>query len=359
MLKTGVYIIAEAGVNHNGSLDMACRLIETAAAAGADAVKFQTFSAEKLASRIAQKANYQKETTGEQGTALDMLRSLQISHADHMRLIDHCRDNRITFLSTPFDLESLAFLALTARVDRIKVSSGDLTNGPLLLAAARTGLPIILSTGMSTMEEIRQALMLIAFGYLDGMHNPDKKKAQDAFSSEQGQGLLREKVILLHCTTEYPAPYEEVNLCAMDSLGEFGLPVGLSDHTEGIAVPIAAAARGAVLVEKHFTLDRTLPGPDHRASLDPIQLKAMVQGIRQVEKSMGSAVKEPTSSEKRNMAVARKSLVAACEIKKGELFTPENLSSKRPGNGISPMEYWEWLGRIASRDYDEDELIVE
>lgn len=354
-----VYIIAEAGVNHNGSLDLAFSLVDAAAQAGADAVKFQTFQAEKLASRVAPQADYQKQAAPE-ASQLEMLRRLELTEEGHRQLIEYCGKKGVHFLSTPFDEESVDLLANTFGLSLLKLSSGEITNGPLLLKAARSGKPIILSTGMSTLGEVEGALGVLAFGYLNP---PDEKPSEDAFQraycSEKGQGALKNNVTLLHCTTEYPAPVEEVNLLAMDTLKEaFGLPVGYSDHTRGIAVPIAAVARGAAIIEKHFTLDRTLPGPDHQASLEPGELAAMVASIRQVEKALGSRLKVPSVAEMKNKAVARRSLVAARDIRRGESFTEENLTIKRPGSGISAMQYWEWLGRKAEKDYQQDELIL-
>ena len=262
------------------------------------------------------------------------------------------------FLSTPFDLESVDLLAGRFDLSCIKIPSGDITNGPLLLKIAHTGKPVILSTGMSTLGEIEEALGVLAFGYL-GVGEPSPAVFRLAYCSIQGQELLLEKVTLLHCTTEYPAPVEEVNLNTLDTLrSAFGLPVGYSDHTEGITVPIAAVARGAVIIEKHFTLDRTLPGPDHKASLEPNELKQMVAAIRVVERALGSDRKHPTPSELKNMSVARKSLVAACTITKGESFTTGNIAVKRPGNGMSPMRYWELLERKAGNNFSADEKVV-
>ena len=351
-----VFIIAEAGVNHNGSLDLAKKLVKAAAAAGADAVKFQTFKAENLASTRAGKAEYQKRTTDGAESQVDMLRKLELNEAAHLELMDKCRKRNIEFLSTPFDLESLELLVRLG-VNRLKVPSGEITNGPLLLACARSGLPLILSTGMADLDDVRAALGVLALGLTGGEPGPGAFEA--ALASEAGKKALAEKVILLHCTTEYPAPLEDVNLRAMATMAEaFGLPVGYSDHTEGVSVPTAAAALGACCVEKHFTLDRTLPGPDHKASLEPEDLARMVRSIRAVEKALGSAEKSPAPSERKNMPIARKSLVAARPIAKGEPFTPENLTAKRPGTGVSPLRYWEYLGRVADRDYAADEVIA-
>lgn len=351
------YIIAEAGVNHNGSLDIAKKLIDVAADAGADAVKFQTFKADKLVSRSATKAEYQIRTTDAEESQHEMIRKLELDEDAHKILIEHCKTCGIEFLSTPFDLDSLELLTGCFDISCIKIPSGDITNGPLLLKAAQTGKPIILSTGMSTLGEIEEALGVMAFGYLSKI-GPSIAAFRTAYFSSQGQSILKDKVTLLHCTTEYPAPVEDVNLKAMDTLiSAFGLPVGYSDHTEGIAVPIAAVARGAVVIEKHFTLDCTLPGPDHKASLEPTELKQMVAAIRIVEQALGNGRKCPAPSELKNMCVARKSLVAGCPVTVGDTFTSENLAIKRPGNGLSPMQYWDLLTRKAGRNYYADEAV--
>lgn len=352
------YIIAEAGVNHNGSLDMACQLIDVAAEAGADAVKFQTFKAQNLVSRSAPKAEYQVSTTGSDESQFDMIHKLELNEAAHRHLLVHCQKQGVQFLSTPFDVESVDLLAKTFDLPCLKVPSGEITNGPLLLYVAQTGKPVILSTGMSTLAEVEQALGVLAYGYVGDGIKPSLDAFQKAFLSVEGQDALRDKVRLLHCTTEYPAPFKDVNLRGMDTLAEtFKLPVGYSDHTTGIAIAIAAVARGAVIIEKHFTLDRSLPGPDHRASLEPEELKAMIHSIREVEVALGNGVKQPTVSELKNLSVARKSLVAKAEIKAGDIFTEKNLAAKRPGDGVSPIEYWNFLGRKALRDYHHDEKV--
>lgn len=353
-----VFVIAEAGVNHNGSLELALRLVDAAAQAGADAVKFQTFRADSLVSKSAPKARYQVETTGEGETQHEMIRKLELDEAAHVALIGRCKAVGIEFLSTPFDRESLEMLAAKFDISRIKLSSGDITNAPLLLQAARTGKPVILSTGMSTLGDIEAALGVLAFGYSEPRQEPSTIAFERCYGSEAGRKALRDMVTLLHCTTEYPAPLVDVNLRAMDTLGKaFGLAVGYSDHTPGITIPVAAAALGAELVEKHFTLDRDLPGPDHKASLEPDELRLMVRAIRDVEIALGSPLKQPAASELKNRSVARKSLVAARDIRKGEAFTPVNLAVKRPGDGISPACYWEWMGKLANRDYRRDEKV--
>jgi len=355
-----VTIIAEAGVNHNGSVDRARELVEVAADAGADAVKFQTFRADALASADAPKANYQTETTDAEESQVDMLRSLELSPDQHRAIVDHCTECGIQFLSTPFDAESARFLVDAFDVPSLKIGSGELTNGPLLLAAARLGRPIILSTGMGTLGEVEAALSVLAYGYLHRRGRPSQEDLQRAFASSEGQKALDDNVTVLHCATEYPAPPKTVNLRAMDTLRQaFDLPVGFSDHTLGTAVPIAAAARGATLIEKHFTLDRSLPGPDHRASLEPAELRAMIDGIRDVEAALGRSVKAPTEPEWDNRTAARKSLVALQPIEEEDTFTPDNLGAQRPGDGTSPMYYWDYLGTPSSKSYEAGERIDE
>lgn len=354
-----VYVIAEAGVNHNGSLDLAVQLIDVATAADADAVKFQTFRAEKVISRYAPKANYQAETTDPFETQLEMVKKLELDENAHRMLIKHCRSCGIQFISTPFDFDSVDLLANRLGISSLKLPSGEITNAPLLLKAARTGKPVILSTGMSTLGEIETALGALAFGYTCLDSNPSLTAFSEAYRSKEGQEALQKNVVLLHCTTEYPAPFCDVNLRVLGTLKTaFGLQVGFSDHTSGIAVPIAAVARGAVVIEKHFTMDKNLPGPDHKASLEPDELKDMVRSIRQVEEALGTPIKAPADSELKNLHVARKSIVAARNISKGEIFTEESLSLKRPGNGVSPVFYWDLLGKIANRDYKEDEMVI-
>ena len=356
--KQSVYIIAEAGVNHNGSIDMAIQLVDVAVAAGADAVKFQTFKAEELATADAPKAEYQTNTTSRDESQYAMLKKLELDENAYRMLLQHCNKMGIEFLSTPFDICSVDFLANDLSIGKLKSPSGELTNAPLLLHAAQTRKPIILSTGMSTLVEVEQALSVLAFGYLNSAEKPSRKAFRSAWNSEAGQEVLKEKVSLLHCTTEYPAPFAEVNLRAMDTLrDDFELPVGLSDHTQGFAVALAAVARGAIIIEKHFTLDRSLPGPDHEASLEPDELKAMVRGIRQVEAALGTEEKGPTPAEMKNKPIARKSIVASRVIERGELFSSENLTCKRPGGGLAPINFWELLGKQATRDYGKDEQI--
>lgn len=353
-----VFVIAEAGVNHNGSIEMALQLVDAAVAAGADAVKFQTFKSGSVISLNAPKADYQVANTGTTESQLEMVKKLELSADQHRQLLAHCKERGILFLSTPFDPASADLLVHGLGVPQLKIPSGELTNAPFLLHIAAYQLPVIVSSGMSTIGEVELALGALAYGFLGTAGTPSEAAFRDAYASDEGQQVLREKVTLLHCTTEYPAAFEQVNLKAMDTMAAaFGLPVGLSDHTPGYAVPIAAVARGATVIEKHFTLDRELPGPDHKASLEPDELKAMVEGIRQVSMALGDGQKRPAAAEWANRTIARRSLVAAAPVKAGEPWTLENLTCKRPGSGISPWRYWEYLGKPASRDYGQDELL--
>ena len=327
-------IIAEAGVNHNGSIEMAKHLIEKAAEAGVDYVKFQTFKSEKLVSRHATKAEYQKANTDGEDSQLKMLQQLELSHSDHLQLIEHCNHCGVKFLSTAFDLDSIDFLS-SLNLDLWKIPSGEITNLPYLRRIAQKGGKVIMSTGMCTIEDIEMAVNVLI-----------------------SNGTPRENITLLHCNTEYPTPWSDVNLRAMHDIAQrLNLPVGYSDHTQGIEVPIAAVALGATVIEKHFTLDNNLPGPDHKASLEPHALKAMVEAIRHIELSLGNGVKEISESERKNIAIARKSIVAATHISAGEIFTEENLTVKRPGGGISPMRWDEIIGTVATRNYLPDEMI--
>lgn len=325
-------IIAEAGVNHNGSIELAKQMIEEAARAGANYIKFQTFKPEKLVSKYAQKADYQKKTTGSQESQLQMLEKLALSYDDFVELKKYCEQIGIGFLSTPFDEDSIRFLD-RLDMDFWKIPSGEITNYPYLVQIAQTGRDIVLSTGMCEMDEIADAMKVL---------------------EENGAG----NISLLHCNTEYPTPYEDVNLLAMNQMREvFNKQVGYSDHTVGIEVPIAAVALGAEIIEKHFTLDKNMEGPDHKASLEPLELSQMICSIRHIEKSLGDGNKKRTASEQHNVVAVRKSIVAKCEIHKGELFTEKNLTVKRPSNGISPMKWNEIIGTRAKRDFLEDELI--
>ena len=329
-----VVIIAEAGVNHNGDVNMAKQLIDAAAEAKADYVKFQTFQSNKVISSFAEQASYQYKNTGIKESQLEMVQKLELSRQDHQLLLDHCKKTNIKFFSTSFDLPSTRFLR-KLNLGLFKIPSGEITNLPYLSLIGGYNTEIILSTGMADLGEIEQAIRVL-----------------------EKNGTERNKITLLHCTTEYPAPFEEVNLKAMNTLREaFGTEVGYSDHTEGIEVAIAATALGASVIEKHFTLDKSLPGPDHKASLDPVELKKMVYSIRLIEKSLGDGRKEPSQSEIRNKSVARKSLVAKKLIKKGDKFTRNNIAIKRPGNGISPMKIDDVLGRKAIRTFTTDEMI--
>jgi N,N'-diacetyllegionaminate synthase len=327
-------IIAEAGVNHNGNIDLAKKLIEVAAEAGADFVKFQTFKAESLVSKSAKKAEYQRRNTNDD-SQYSMLKKLELNELSHHELISHCKKSGISFLSTGFDKESIDFLG-TLNIPFYKIPSGEITNKPYLKYIAKKGKPVIMSTGMADIGEIKAA-----------------------FSVLVENGLSKEDITILHCNTEYPTPMEDVNMKAMLHIqDELGVKVGYSDHTSGIEVSIAAVALGASVIEKHFTLDRNLPGPDHKASLEPAELKAMVSAIRNIEKAIsGSKIKELSPSETKNKAIARKSIVAAKAIKKGEIFNEENITAKRPGNGISPMHWDEIIGQNAKRDFLEDDLI--
>ncbi len=352
-----VWIIAEAGVNHNGSVERALQLVDVAAEAGADVIKFQSFKADKLATAQAAKADYQVANTGEATSQVEMLRTLELSADDHLRLVERCRERNIGFMSTAFDAESLALLA-GFDMPAIKVPSGDITCADLLLRAARLQRRLIVSTGMATLGEIEQALGVVAFGLLTDRPPAGRSDFELAYLSEAGRDALKRKVTLLHCVTEYPAPPDTVNLRAMDTMAAaFGLPIGYSDHALGIEISLAAVARGATVIEKHFTLDRALPGPDHAASIEPGELRGLVAGIRNIERALGSAMKGPVAAELRNRMVARRSLVAARRISKGEIFTAGMLAAKRPGDGLSPMEAWSLIGRRAERDYEPDQQI--
>jgi N-acetylneuraminate synthase len=349
--------IAEAGVNHNGSLDLALQLVDAAADAGADIVKFQTFKAQHLVTVQARKARYQATNTGDDSGQIEMLCKLELGPAEHRLILERCIQRGIRFMSTAFDSESLDFLA-TLDMPAVKIPSGDITHAPMLMQAARVGLPLIVSSGMCTLSDIEAALGVIAFALTrDG--SPDScDELEDARNSPEGQAALLQRVTLMHCVTEYPAPVGSVNLRAMDTMMQaFGLPVGYSDHTVGTAVSLAAVARGATVIEKHFTLDRALPGPDHAASLEPGELRALVADIRIVEEALGSSRKAPAAVEIGNREVARRSIVAARSIAEGEVLTMDALAFKRPGTGLSPTDVWDLLGRPAGRDYQPDELI--
>ncbi|RTE86066.1 MULTISPECIES: N-acetylneuraminate synthase [Gammaproteobacteria] len=354
-------IIAEAGVNHNGQEDLAFRLVDKAFEAGADIVKFQTFKAANIATAQASQASYQTANTGKKESQLEMLKRLELSYDAHHKLIKYCNELGIEFLSTAFDSESLSFLVDVLGLKRLKIPSGEITNAPLVLEHARTGCDLIVSTGMATLADIEAVLGVIAFGYTAKRDtNPSIDAFRAAYFSDEGKAALRQKVTILHCTSEYPAPLNDINLRGMDTIGAaFGLTVGYSDHSEGIVVPLAAVARGARLIEKHFTVDKNLEGPDHRASLDPEELKSMVQGVRAVELALGDGIKGPRPSEIINMNSVRKSIVASQDIRAGELFSAQNILIKRPGNGMSPYDYWTIQEKQASTDYKSGELISE
>lgn len=325
-------IIAEAGVNHNGDIKLAKRLVDEAKLAGADIIKFQTFISDKVVSKNAEKAEYQKNNLKKEENQLEMVRKLELSFEEFEKIYAYCKEKDIKFMSTAFDFDSIEFLDKIG-MDIWKVPSGEITNLPYLIKIANLHKPVILSTGMSSMEEIRKCIQIL---------------------KENGSG----EITVLHCTTEYPAPFQDVNLKAMITIkDEFGVKVGYSDHTLGIEVPIAAVALGATVIEKHFTLDRNMEGPDHKSSLEPPELENMVDCIRNVELALGDGIKQPAESEKKNLAIVRKSIVANKNIKAGEVFTKENITVKRPGNGISPMQWFDVLGKVASRDFEEDELI--
>ena len=328
------FIIAEAGVNHNGSMDIAKKLIDIAKEIGADAVKFQTFKAERLVCKSARKAEYQKNTTDADESQFDMIKRLELNEDAHRELICYCKNKNIIFLSTPFDLESIDLLNKLG-LEIFKIPSGEITNLPYIRKIGRLKKKVILSTGMADLEEIGNAINVLT-----------------------EYGTRKDDITVLHCNTEYPTPFEDVNLLAMLTIREvFKVKVGYSDHTLGIEVPLAAVALGASIIEKHFTLDKNMDGPDHKASLDPLELKAMVNAIRNIEKALGNGVKKPSRSEMKNIQVVRKSIAAAKDIKKGEVFCEENITVKRPAVGISPMEWDNILGKRAKRDFKEDELI--
>ena len=354
-------IIAEAGVNHNGDDRLAFKLVDAAHAAGADIVKFQTFKADNLVTKQAKKAKYQISNSDADESAIEMLSKLELSYQTHRELFEYCNQLGIEFLSTAFDSESLNFLVNDLGLTRLKIPSGEITNAPLVLEHARTGCNLIVSTGMATLAEIEAALGVIAFGYTSSSDCiPSVEAFQESYFSEEGKSALKHKVTLLHCTTEYPAPLEDINLLAMDTISTaFGLPVGYSDHSEGIEVSIAAASRGASIIEKHFTLDKSMPGPDHGASLTPSELKSMVSSINAVKIAMGDGIKGPRPSELQNKLSARKSIVAKRDINSGNIIKDQDLSIKRPGGGLSPYRYWDIQGTIAIKSYKVDDQIDE
>ncbi len=349
------YIIAEAGVNHNGDRDMAYALIDAAVSAGANAVKFQTFNAAGLATKNVPKAAYQRHTTGIQDNQATMLRKLELPLEWHSDLQQYAANSGITFLSTAFEHDSLEFLQ-KLDLPLYKIPSGEITNGPLLWAFAQTARPLILSTGMATLGEIEQALAVIAHGLAHNSPPENSQAIWQCWADEKTRAVLQQRVTLLHCTSQYPAPLTEVNLNAMNTLTTaFNLRVGYSDHTQGLLVSIAAVAKGASVIEKHFTLDRSLPGPDHAASLEPEELAQLVKDIRTLETALGEGCKAPQESEWDTRLAARQSLIAAVPIKKGQPFTSDNMRTSRVGEGLSPMHYWDRCDQLAERDYDKDE----
>jgi N-acetylneuraminate synthase len=357
MTRHRTLIIAEAGVNHGGSLEIALALVDAAADAGADIVKFQTFSASGVAGRSARKADYQQRTTDAAESQHAMLQRLELPHAAHHTLIAHAQRRGIEFLSTPFDQQSLGFL-MSLRLPRIKIGSGDLTNAPLLHSAANAGATLILSTGMATLGEVEEALGVLAHGYSHSKQPPGIAAFEAAWRDSAARERLGRHVSLLHCTTEYPCPPGDVNLTAMAAMkAAFQLPVGYSDHTDGIEVSLAAVALGAGIIEKHLTLDRNAEGPDHAASLEPSDFKRMVSAIRNIESALGDGVKAPRDSEVKNIPVARKSVVAARPLKAGETIGPDDITTKRPGSGRAPIEYWSLIGTKAARPYDTEDQV--
>ena len=351
------FLIAEAGVNHNGSIELAKKLIDAAVMAGADAVKFQSFVASSIVTAGASKAEYQITNTGSKESQLEMLKKLELSHSQQRELHQYCQRSGIQFLSTPFDNASLNFLTVDLGLETIKVGSGELTNAPFLFEVARLAKNIILSTGMSTLDEVADALGVIAFVMTDSK-NPSVSSFKSALASSEGRKAVASKVTLLHCTTDYPTVPSDVNLQAMSTLREkFDCQVGFSDHSVGIHLAVAAVAMGATVIEKHLTIDRDLPGPDHKASLEPSEFKNLVDQVRDLENAFGDGIKRPTEVELKNKKIARRSLVALKAIKTGDVFTSENVSIKRPGTGRSPFEYWSLLGTKATSDIAENEVI--
>lgn len=351
--------IAEAGVNHDGSLDKALRLVDAAAEAGADTIKFQTFSAAALVSRDAGLADYQRAQLGGGLSQYEMLLKLEISRGDHHRLVAHCRDRGIEFLSTPFDLPSLRFLVDELDCPRLKLGSGDLTNGPLVYAAAQSGRALLVSTGMASLGQIELTLGLVALGLSPAPpERPTRDDMLQAWSDPAMRARLAGRVTLLHCVSNYPASAGSTNLAAMRTLQQaFGLPVGYSDHTLGGTAAILSVAMGAACIEKHLTLDKRAQGPDHAASSEPQEMAAIIAAVREAEAIMGSPVKACTPEERSTAKVAKKTVITSAPVRKGEAFTPQNLTTKRKGSGLDAMAYWEMLGRISTRDYAEGDAI--
>ncbi|MBC3936356.1 N-acetylneuraminate synthase [Undibacterium sp. CY7W] len=355
MNSNHVYVIAEAGVNHNGDLELARALVDSAAESGADAVKFQTFDAKKLATSAAPKAGYQQQTTDVAESQLEMLRKLELPREWHWELRERARSRGIEFLSTAFDAGSLTFLE-ELDMPFYKVPSGELTNGPLLWQFARQGRPLVVSTGMATMSEVEQALAVIAHAFNAPAEPAEISDIWRGWSDPAWRASLQGRVTLLHCTSQYPTSMNEVNLKAMDTLRVFGLPVGYSDHTEGILIPVAAVARGATFIEKHFTLDRKMPGPDHRASLEPAELAQMVKQIRELQLALGDGAKCPQPSEWNSRQAARQQVVAARPIAAGSMLVREDLTTARCGKGLMPNTLWELVGQNCPRAYQQGEI---
>jgi N-acetylneuraminate synthase len=353
-----VTIIAEVGVNHNGDPGLARDLVHAAADCGADYVKFQTFRARDLVAARAPKAAYQDRAIGADAGQLEMLSGLELSREEHLDLVSLCRERGIGFLSSPFDVDSLVFLTRDLALDTVKLGSGELSNGPLIHRAASTGANLILSTGMASLSDVEAALGAFAHGALAPGTQPGRRSFAQLLLDPEAWKVLEARVSLLHCTTDYPAPVASINLRAMDTLRQaFGLTVGYSDHTEGGAISVAAVARGARIIEKHLTLDRDLPGPDHRSSLEPGPFARMVADIRDTEAALGSARKQPSAEEWETRLAARKSLLAARDLPKGHVLTPEDITIKRPGGGRSPMEYWEAIGTVLPHDLASEDYI--
>ncbi|MTI11390.1 N-acetylneuraminate synthase [Curvivirga aplysinae] len=359
-MSKNVYIIAEAGVNHNGELSRAFDLVDIAAETGADAVKFQTFKADELTTQRAETCDYQRSATKGAVSQQDMLRALELSEEEFCMLAEHCAKKNIEFMSTGFDIKSLDFLTSKTKIKRVKIPSGEMVNPFLLLHAARTNLPIIISTGLASLEEVKLSIGVISYGLAHPHSIPTREEALEQLESKQNYDLLREKITILHCTSAYPAPMSDINLNAIRTLhDEFELDIGFSDHSQGINASLGAVAVGAKVIEKHFTLDKNLPGPDHKASLSPKELNELVSGIRDIERALGSGQKQPSSSESKNKLAVRGSLVASCKISKDEILTEENLTAKRPGDGLHPMAFLDLNGQKASKQYDPDDLIKE
>ena len=352
-------IIAEIGVNHNGSLEMAKKLIDKAIQCKVDTVKFQVGDPKNVIAPIAPKANYQKQNTGVDESQLEMVEKIVLKSEDYKVLHDYCKKKKVEFLATPFDKASVKFLSEDLSLDTLKIASGEITNYELLYECAKTNKNLIISTGMSKLFEIREALDFLMFCYLYPDLIPNSKNIKESHTPKEYSRVLGNKITLLHCTTEYPAPLDSINLNAMTTIRKtFGLPVGLSDHSSGIEASLAAISLGAKIIEKHFTLDKNLPGPDHIASLTPNELRNLVKGVRKVEKILGSKEKSPQKVELENIKIARRSIFACRQIKKGDIFTNENITCKRPATGICSTRYWDIIGKRATRDFNENEQIV-